>query len=90
MNAYNPKPEYGPSYLDHAYDLKFVGPMNCRFGPHKKYLNSGGWTSYLVGGWQFSGILSYSGGFAFGAQNSFNPLLVNSFDRPNIVYGVSA
>ena len=57
-------------------------------GPGKKYLNSSGWTSYLVGGWQFSGILAYSGGLAYGAQNSFNPLLVNSFDRPDIVSGV--
>jgi hypothetical protein len=89
MNAYNPKPEYGPSYIDHAYDVKLLATYDLPFGPGKKYLNSGGWTSYLVGGWQFSGILSYSGGFAFGAQNSFNPLLVNSFDRPDIVSGVS-
>ena len=57
-------------------------------GPGKKYLNSGGWTSYLVGGWQVSGILQYTGGYAFGVSNSFNPLLVNSFDRPDIVSGV--
>ena len=88
MNAYNPRPEYGPSYLDHAYDVKILATYELPFGPGKKYLNSGGWTSYLVGGWQFSGILNYSGGFAFGAQNSFNPLLVNSFDRPDIVSGV--
>jgi hypothetical protein len=88
MNAYNPAPEYVPSYLDHPYDLKFVGTYELPFGPHKKYLTSGGWLSQLVGGWQFSGILSYSGGFAFGAYNGFNPLLVNSFDRPNIVDGV--
>jgi hypothetical protein len=41
-----------------------------------------------VAGWQFSGILEYEGGNPFGAQNSFNPLLVNGFDRPNIVSGV--
>jgi len=89
MNAYNPAPEYVPSNLDHPYDVKFVGTYELPFGPHKKYLTSGGWLSELVGGWQFSGILTYSGGFAFGAQNSFNPLLVNSFDRPDIVSGVS-
>jgi hypothetical protein len=89
MNAYNPGPEYVPSYLDRPYDLKMVGTYELPFGPHKKYLNTGGWQSELVGGWQVSGILSYSGGFAFGAQNGFNPLLVNSFDRPNIVDGVS-
>lgn len=88
MNAYNPKPEYGPSYLDHSYDVKVLATYALPFGRGKKFLNSNGWTSYLAGGWQFSGILTYSGGFAFGAQNNFNPLLVNSFDRPNIVSGV--
>jgi hypothetical protein len=43
----------------------------------------------LVGGWQISAILNYAAGFAFGAQNNFNPLLVNSFDRPDIVQSVS-
>lgn len=88
MNAYNPKPEYGPSYLDHPYDIKILATYELPFGRGKKFLNSSGIASYLVGGWQFSGILSYSGGFAFGAQNNFNPLLVNSFDRPDIVSGV--
>ena len=88
MNAYNPKPEYGPSYLDHTYDVRILATYELPFGPGKKHLNSSGWTSYLVGGWQFSGILSYSGGLAYGAQNNFNPLLVNSFDRPDIVSGV--
>jgi len=87
MNAYNPAPEYVPSYLDHPYDVKFVGTYELPFGPHKKYLTSGGWLSQLIGGWQVSGILTYSGGFAFGTYNGFNPLLVNSFDRPNIVDG---
>jgi hypothetical protein len=88
MNAYNPAPEYVPSYLDRPYSVKMVGSYDLPFGPHKKYLTSGGWMSQLVGGWQFSAILNYSGGFAFGAQNSFNPLLVNSFDRPDIVTSV--
>ncbi|HEY3627454.1 MAG TPA: TonB-dependent receptor [Terracidiphilus sp.] len=88
MNAYNPRPEYVPSYLDHPYDVKFVGTYELPFGPRKKYLTSSGWLSQLVGGWQISGILTYSGGYAFGAQNNFNPLLVNSFDRPDIVKDV--
>jgi hypothetical protein len=57
-------------------------------GPGKKFLSSGGWVGELTGGWQFSAILNYAGGNPFGASNSFNPLLVNSFDRPDIVTGV--
>lgn len=87
LNAYNPAPEYVPSYLDQPYNLKFVGTYELPFGPHKKFLTSSGWLSQLVGGWQVSSILNYAGGFAFGAQNNFNPLLVNSFNRPNLVSG---
>jgi hypothetical protein len=90
MNAYNPAPEYVPSGLDQLYSFKLVGTYALPFGKGEKYLNQGGWwVSELVGGWQFSAILNYAGGNPFGAQNSFNPLLVNSFDRPNIVPNVS-
>ncbi|MFZ0746813.1 MAG: carboxypeptidase-like regulatory domain-containing protein, partial [Terracidiphilus sp.] len=89
MNAYNPRPEYAPSPLDQVYNFKFVGTYALPFGPHQKFLNSGNTAlAELVAGWQFSGILQYEGGNPFGAQNSFNPVLVNGFDRPNIVPGV--
>jgi hypothetical protein len=71
------------------YNFKFVGTYALPFGLHQKFLNSGNRAlSELVAGWQFSGILEYEGGNPFGAQNSFNPVLVNGFDRPNIVPGV--
>jgi hypothetical protein len=83
-NAYNPKPEYVPSYIDQPYNVKLVGTYALPFGKGKKFLSQGGALDELVGGWQISSILNYAGGFAFGAQNNLNPLLVNSFDRPNI------
>jgi Carboxypeptidase regulatory-like domain len=88
LNAYNPAPEYVPSYLDQKYVAKVVATYALPFGPGKKFLSSGGWVGELTGGWQFSAILNYAGGNPFGASNSFNPLLVNSFDRPDIVTGV--
>jgi len=88
MNAYNSRPEYGPSYIEQPYSFKIVGTYELPFGKGKRYVNHGGIASALAGGWQVSAILNYSGGFPFGASNSFNPLLVNSFDRPNIVNGV--
>lgn len=90
MNAYNPGPEYVRSpNVDQLYNFKLVGTYALPFGTGKKYLHSSALLSELVGGWQVSSILQYAGGTPFGAQNSFNPLLVNSFDRPNIVPGVS-
>lgn len=89
MNAYNPAPEYVPSFLDQLYNFKLVGTYALPFGSGQKFLNTNRYLSEVVGGWQFSAILNYAGGNPFGAQNSYNPLLVNSFDRPNIVPSVS-
>jgi hypothetical protein len=41
----------------------------------------------VVGGWKFSGILTYAGGFPFGPWNDYNPLYANGIDRPNAVSG---
>jgi hypothetical protein len=84
LNAYNPAPEYVPSYIDQKYVTNFVATYELPVGPGKKYLNSRNIVAQLAGGWQFSGILTYAGGTAMGATNSYNPLLVNGFDRPNI------
>jgi hypothetical protein len=90
MNAYNPRPEYTRSYLDQVYNFKFVGTYALPFGQHQRFLNSGNRViSELAAGWQISGILEYEGGNPFGAvEYAYNPLLVNGFDRPNIVPGV--
>ncbi len=87
MNAYNPAPEYVPSFLDQLYSFKAVGTYALPFGRGQKFANSSRLLSEFVGGWQFSYILQYAGGNPFGAQNGYNPLLVNSFDRPDIVAG---
>ena len=87
LNAYNPGPEYVPSSLDQKYNSKFVATYELPIGPGKAFLNSRGLLSRLVGGWQVSAVLNYAGGNPMGAYNTFNPLLVNGFDRPNIVSG---
>ncbi len=88
MNAFNPGPEYVPSYIDQLYNTHWVASYELPVGHGKKLLNSKSLVSRLLGDWQVSGILTYTGGFPFGASNDYNPLLVNSFDRPNIVSGV--
>jgi Carboxypeptidase regulatory-like domain len=88
MNAYNPAPEYGPSYIDQKYATNLVATYELPVGLGQKYLNSKGLVAQLAGGWQISGILTYSGGNPMGASNNYNPLLVNFFDRPDIVPGV--
>jgi hypothetical protein len=84
LNAYNPKPEFVRSYIDQAYATSFVATYQLPVGLGQKYLNSRGVLGQLLGGWQFSGIATYSGGSPMGASNGYNPLLVNGFDRPDI------
>jgi hypothetical protein len=88
LNAFNPGPEYSPSPFDQFYVTNFVWTYALPIGPGRKLLGSSNIASRLLGGWQASGIMTYSGGNPFGAYNNYNPLLVNSFDRPNIVPGV--
>ena len=88
LNAYNPGPEYVPSFLDQKYDVKVAATYELPIGYGKKYLGSRGLASRVLGGWQVSGIVEYAGGNPMGATNDFNPLLVNGFDRPDIVSGV--
>ncbi|HEV2273086.1 MAG TPA: carboxypeptidase-like regulatory domain-containing protein [Acidobacteriaceae bacterium] len=87
-NSFNLRPEYTPSSLDQKYVTSFVATYNLPVGPGQRYLNSKGVLGQLLGGWQFSGILSYAGGNPMGPYNNYNPLAVNGFDRPNIVKGV--
>jgi hypothetical protein len=84
LNAYNPAPEFTPSYIDQKYATSFVATYRLPVGLGQRFLNSKSIAAQLLGGWQISGITTYSGGSPFGASNSYNPLLVNGFDRPNI------
>ncbi len=88
INSFDMPPEYTPSALDQKYIVNLVATYALPFGYGKKYLNSKGILNELAGGWQFSGILSYAGGYPFGAYNNYNPLYANFSDRPDIVQGV--
>ena len=90
MNAYAPQLEWGPSLgLDQLYMVKLVGTYELPFGRGKKYLsNSNLLVSELAGGWHIGAILNYQGGTPMSISNNYNPLLVNSFDRPNLIKGV--
>jgi len=89
INAFNPKPEYSPSYLDQKYVTNFVATYELPVGVGRKYLNSMRVLDQILGGWQVSAILTYAGGNPMGASNNQNPLLVNGSNRPNLVPGVA-
>lgn len=88
INSFNMQPEFTPSALDQKYITNWVATYALPFGSGQRFLNGSGFLNQIVGGWQFSGVLSYSGGYPFGAYNGYNPLYANFGDRPNIVPGV--
>ncbi|MGH9345363.1 MAG: hypothetical protein ACRD19_16575 [Terriglobia bacterium] len=88
MNAWDPGLEYEPSSLDQLYVTNFVRTYELPIGYGKRFLSSRRVLYRVLGGWQVSGIMTYSSGFPMGVSNDQNPLLVNSFNRPNIVPGV--
>jgi hypothetical protein len=81
-------PEFTPSAIDQKYISDYVATYTLPFGKGQRFLNSKGFLNQLVGGWQFSGVLTYAGGYPFGAFNGYNPLYANFGDRPDIVPGV--
>jgi len=52
---------YGPTDFDHRFNLEESVVWVLPFGPHQRWLNSGPVAS-ILGGWQFTGVVSgYSG-----------------------------
>ena len=87
LNKFEQKLEYSPSVLDQKYENKYVATYELPIGPGKKLLNRNNVVDRLVGGWQVSTILEYSGGFPLNPYETYNPVN-NGFDRPNRVTGV--
>jgi len=88
INSFDMPPEFTPSAIDQKYISDYVATYALPFGNGQRFLNSKGFLNQLVGGWQFSGVLTYAGGYPFGAYNGYNPLYANFGDRPDIVPGV--
>ncbi len=62
QNSYNRKAEKAVSELDTPQSLVMSFFYEVPVGRGKKYLNQGGITNAVVGGWYSSGILSYASG----------------------------
>ena len=87
---FQPKRGVWTLQFDQKYVFNMVATYALPFGRGKRFLNSSNaLVSELAGGWQFSGILSYAGGYPFGVYNSSqNPLLSNGTNRADVVPGV--
>jgi hypothetical protein len=65
QNDNNARADYGTSDLSIKQRLVVSPIWQLPFGKGQRFLNSGGLTNVLVGGWQVSGILTFQAGFPF-------------------------
>ncbi len=59
---WNRKAQKGPSFMDIPNNLVISYIYDLPFGKGKKFVNQGGVVNQIVGGWKWSGILTYQGG----------------------------
>jgi hypothetical protein len=65
QNDNNARADYGTSDLSIKQRLVVSPIWQLPFGKGQRFLNSGGLTNVLVGGWQVSGIVTFQTGFPF-------------------------
>jgi hypothetical protein len=88
LNKFNPKSEWSIASNDQTHILSISGVYELPIGPGKPLLNRGGTLARnILGGWQISGVASYSSGQPFGIAASGTPLFGGS-NRANISPGV--
>jgi hypothetical protein len=86
---FNPDAEYSRSLLDSPHKLSMTPSVNLPFGEGRRFLNGGGWTDWVVGGWNIAAVIQMQSGFPIGvSQNTnTNSFMLGANQRPNIVEG---
>jgi hypothetical protein len=81
--------EYGYSLLDVPHRLNVNGTIELPFGEGRKWINGGGVSNALLGGWSVTVSGRYQNGFPLSIwQATNNSGLFGSTQRPNVVPGV--
>ncbi len=89
LNNYDLDAEYAHSIMDTPHRFNIISIYELPFGEGRHWLNKGGLTNILLGGWSVSVIATYHSGVpSVIVQNNVNSGLLGSFQRPNIVNGV--
>lgn len=89
LNNYDLDAEYAVSLLDVPHKVALSPVVQLPFGVGRPYLNAGGWTDYVFGGWSVAAIVTLESGFPFAVgQTPNNSGLFGSGQRPNVVPGV--
>jgi hypothetical protein len=77
--------EYSIGRLDQTHSIRLNTVLELPWGPGKRWLNSGGALSHIIGGWRIAAVQSYSSGFPLGVTTGAAPLpIFNGTNRPNV------
>ncbi|PYV91032.1 MAG: hypothetical protein DMG05_08355 [Acidobacteria bacterium] len=88
QDKFNRKAEKSISQNDYPHNLVLSYSYELPFGPGKKFLNQGGISGKLVGGWRFNAIQQYqSGAPLLVVVNNPLPGIGGNWLRPNLVPG---
>jgi hypothetical protein len=89
LNSYDLIGEYDRSSSDSPHRLNVSGVLELPFGKGKRWLNEGGLTDALLGGWSVSATGYYQSGFPIRVQQlNNNTGLFTAYQIPNMVHGV--
>ena len=87
LDNYNVDQEFGTSLQDLKHRLNVNFTYQLPFGDGRKWLNGGGISNALLGGWQVAMSGRYQSGFPMGMSQASNSGLLGSGQRPNVVPG---
>jgi hypothetical protein len=83
-NKANQKSEYSIAANDQTHIVNISGVYELPIGPGKRFLSKGGLLAKnALGGWQLSGVLSYSSGIPVTVYCNDNDVFLNGFNRCN-------
>ena len=89
LNNYDLAAEYSRSILDVPNRLILAPVVELPFGRGRRWLNQGGWTDVVAGGWTVAGIFDYESGFPINVgQLGDNTGTFSGEQRPNVNAGV--
>jgi len=90
LNNYDTDHEYSYGLIDVPHKVVVAPVVLLPFGAGKRFLNRSGLVDHLAGGWTISAVATHESGFPIAiTQGTNNSGLFGSFQRPNLVPGVS-
>ncbi len=77
LNKENQKAEWSIDNNDQTHTINIAGTYELPFGKGRPFLNKGGITNAVLGGWQISPLLSYATGTPLFSSNNLASVYVN-------------